>query len=257
MKWFVGALLGLSLGLCLADQKTQPAPSLFSEIGGICHDLETITGLKFTHTVPSAVIDKDQLRTFLNGRIDKAMKPADVKAESLILKMLGLVPQDYDLRQETVDLLTEQAAAFYDYKKKKLFLLAGDTGDAALMALAHELSHALADQNFHLEKFIKEDNGSDDAATARMAVMEGQATWLMSAYLHMRAGLGPDVPEPILQMMSSSVEESATQYPVYSQSPLYIRDSLVFPYKGGMLFRTRFSGSWERPDSRKYSGGRL
>ena len=58
----------------------------------------------------------------MSSRVDKAIKPADIKAESLTLKMLGLIPQDFDLRQQTVDLLTEQAAAFYDYQKKKLFL---------------------------------------------------------------------------------------------------------------------------------------
>jgi hypothetical protein len=149
------------------------------------------------------VIDKAHLRKFLESRVNKSIKPDDLKAESLTLKMLGLVPPDFDLRQQTVDLLTEQASAFYDYEKKKLFLLDGDTGDAGIMALSHELAHALADQNFNLKKYIKEDTESDDAATARMAVMEGQATWLMSAYLHLRSGLGPDVPPEIIQMMSN------------------------------------------------------
>lgn len=236
MKPLLAVLLGISSGLCLAGDKST-TPSLFTEISDISHDLEQITGLKFSHPVPSAVIDKEHLRKFLEGRVNKSIKPDDVKAESLILKMLGLVPQDFDLRQQTVDLLTEQASAFYDYQKKKLFLLEGDAGEAGLMALAHELAHALADQNFNLKKYIKEDTESDDAATARMAVMEGQATWLMSAYLHMRAGLGPDVPEQTIEMMSGSLDDSGSQYPVFSQSPLYIRQSLVFPYKGGMLFQ--------------------
>ena len=211
--------------------------SLFPEIEGISRSLEEITGLKFKHKVAAAVLDKDQLRKFLTTRIDKTMRPADIKAESLILKMLGLIPGDFDLRGQTVDLLTEQAAAFYDYQRKKLFLMQGDTGEAALMALAHELAHALADQNFHLEKYIKQNSQSDDAATARMAVMEGQATWLMSAYLHQRAGLGVDIPPVMMQMMSTSLEQGASQFPVFSQSPLYIRESLIFPYRGGLLFQ--------------------
>ncbi|MBV8819049.1 MAG: hypothetical protein JO022_11880, partial [Acidobacteriaceae bacterium] len=116
------------------------------------------------------------------------------------------------------------------------YVMEGDTGESALMALAHELSHALADQNFHLDKYIKQ-NESDDAATARMAVTEGQASWLMSAYLHQRAGLGPDVPKAILEMMSNSIDEGPSQYPVYAQSPLYVQQSLTFPYKAGMLFQ--------------------
>jgi hypothetical protein len=238
MRRIVAVFAGLALAVSLSAQKETPkAESLFSEIDGICRDLETITGLKFKQKVPSSVYSKDELRKFLSTRIDKVMKPSDVKAESLILKMLGLVPADYDLRGQTVDLLTEQAAAFYDYQKKRLYLMEGDTGESALMALAHELGHALADQNFHLEKYIKQNNESDDAATARMAVMEGQASWLMSAYLHQRAGLSPDVPKPILDAMAGSFDQDAGQYPVYAQSPVYVRESLIFPYKAGMLFQ--------------------
>ena len=59
------------------------------------------------------------------------MKPEDVRAEELTLKMLGLVPADFDLRKNTLDLLTEQAAAFYDYNQKKLFVLEGWRASAA------------------------------------------------------------------------------------------------------------------------------
>jgi hypothetical protein len=236
MKPLAAFLLALFTGPALAAEKPPTTP-LFDQIGEISRALEQITGLKFSRPVPSAVIDKEHLRKFLEGRVNKTIKPADLKAESLTLKMLGLVPQNFDLRQQTVDLLTEQASAFYDYEKKKLFLLQGDSGEAGLMALAHELGHALADQNFNLKKYIKEDTESDDAATARLAVMEGQATWLMSAYLHMRAGLGPDVPKETIEMMGNSLDGGGAQYPVFSQSPLYIKQSLVFPYKGGMLFQ--------------------
>src|SRR5271165_5855828 len=115
MRKLFAAAFALAGAACFASQKDNPSDSLFSEVPGICHDLETITGLKFHKPVPSAVLNKDQLRAFLSKRIDKVMKPEDEREESFILKVLGLVPADYDLRKETVDLLTEQAAAFYDY----------------------------------------------------------------------------------------------------------------------------------------------
>ena len=37
--------------------------------------------------------------------------------------MFGLVPQDFNLGRETENLLGEQAAAFYDYKKKRLYII--------------------------------------------------------------------------------------------------------------------------------------
>ena len=227
-----------------------PAQELFSDIGRIKEGLSAITGLKFQHNVPYALITKDQLHRYLEQRLRETMKPDDVRAEELTLKMLGLVPADFDLRTSTLDLLTEQAAAFYDYNQKKLFVLEGTGGkpgaaspgaaanDEERVALVHELAHALADQHFHLAKYIREGMRSDDSATARQAVMEGQATWLMAAYVSREGGGKPEVPEAVLALMKKSIEGSAAgQYPVFSQAPLYIRESLVFPYANGLEFQ--------------------
>jgi len=230
--------IALFILLAVALLHAADPPPFFSEIGTIEAGLSSITGLRFTRPVPYGVLNKDQLRTFLDERIKKAIKPADLRAEELTLKMLGLVPSDFDLRQNTVDLLTEQAAAFYDYNKKKLFVLEGSgTGMEERTALVHELAHALADQHFHLGKYIREGEPSDDGSTARLAVMEGQATWLMAAYLSKQDGGPAEVPDHMLSLMTESIQSSAREYPVFSKAPLYIRESLVFPYAEGMLFQ--------------------
>src|SRR5205807_7634882 len=126
MKRFLVLAISLLLLVAATAQQSGPPSSLFADIQKINADLEDITGLKFNKKVPAAMINKDQLRKFLDERIDETMKPADIRAEELTLKMLGLLPKDFDLRSGTVDLLTEQAAAFYDYHKKKLFILEGD-----------------------------------------------------------------------------------------------------------------------------------
>jgi len=210
----------------------------FAEIAAIEEGLSVITGLRFTRKVPYAVINKEQLRRYLEKRIKEAVKPAELRAQELTLKMLGLAPADFDLRQNTVDLMTEQAAAFYDYNKKKLFILEGTANGAEeRIALVHELAHALADQHFRLGKYVREGSRSDDGSTARLAVMEGQASWLMTAYMSKQAGGPAEVPEQMLDMMSRGIAASAAQYPVFSKAPAYIRESLVFPYSSGMLFQ--------------------
>ena len=232
MKRLLACLLGTALLLPAAEWP------LFSEIGTIEEGLSEITGLRFTRHVPYATISKEQLRRYLEDRIKESIKPADMRAEELTLKLLGLIPPDFDLRQNTVDLLTEQAAAFYDYNKRKLFVLEGsEAGAEERMVLVHELAHALADQHFPLRKYIREGSQSDDGSTARLAVMEGQASWLMAAYLSKLGGGPAEVPDAVLQLMTSTVEGSPAQYPVFSKAPPYIRDSLVFPYTDGMLFQ--------------------
>ncbi len=238
----------LSLTLVAAIAAETPAPevnkaTIAKELTDIEAALTEITGLKFHKAVPYAVIDKRQLHKFLEDRMQDAVKPSEIHAEETTLKMFGFLPADYDLKKATVELLTEQAAAFYDYHKKKLFILETEEStpdlhtDAEKMALSHELGHALADQQFHLDKFIKEGARSDDGSTARLAVMEGQASWLMTAYLSKLSTGQAAIPPGVLEMMSDAVENSASQYPVFSKAPLYLRESLVFPYTSGMLFQ--------------------
>jgi hypothetical protein len=216
-----------------------PAQELFTHLDAIKQGLSAITGLEFTREVPYALITKDQLAKYLAKRLKETMKPEDVHAEEVTLKMLGLVPQDFDLRKNTLDLLTEQAAAFYDYNQKRLFVLQGaGAGEEERVALVHEMAHALADQHFHLAKYIHEGMKSDDSSTARQAVMEGQATWLMAAYLARESGLPAEVPAQAIELMKKTVESTAgDQYPVFTQAPLYIRESLVFPYAEGLAFQ--------------------
>jgi hypothetical protein len=169
--------------------------------------------------------------------VKDSASPEDIRAQEMVLRKFGLVPQDFDLAKTTVDLLTEQAAAYYDYDKRKLFIIESTPSDNQDPVLAHELSHALADQHFRLAKYIRKGRDNDDASDARMAVMEGQATWMMSEYLAREMGRSlKDSPE-LVTMMSSMSASGEGQYPVLDNSPLYVRMSLIFPYTKGMLFQ--------------------
>ena len=230
-------VLGL---LCAAWAGAQPASdarNLCSQVPAIAESLTQISGMKLYHPVPCAFITKEKINEFLKKRVHDNENPEDIRAEELVLKKFGFVPPDFNLADSTVDLLTEQAAAFYDYNKKKLFITETTPSDSQDMVLAHELAHALADQSFHLARYIRQGRKSDDGATARLAVMEGQATWLMSEYLARRAGRSlRDSPE-MVALMSSDNDAGGGQYPVFENAPLYLRQTLVFPYTKGMLFQ--------------------
>ncbi|HEX4230913.1 MAG TPA: hypothetical protein VHZ07_19705 [Bryobacteraceae bacterium] len=210
--------------------------TIFSQINAIVKTLSAITGLPEKHPVTYAEISKKQLRQFLVKRIKKTLKPAELHADELSLKMFGLVPQDFDLKQSTIDLLTEQAAAFYDYQERKLFLLQGSSFTAEQTTLAHELSHALADQNFNLSKYMDSSPGNDDENLAHTAVVEGEASWLMVAYDLKASGQPPVPTREMLDSVADSSDSSMAEYPVLKSSPLYIQQSLLFPYSEGTLF---------------------
>ncbi len=231
-------ILLLLANLAGARQKPPVQDELFGEIDSILADLGKITGWKAKRKVPADYISRDKLRKFVEGRLREEVKDNDVHIEEQILQMFGLVPKQFDLRKSTVDLVTEQAAAFYDYNRRKLFVL--ETNESTLerrVTLAHELAHALADQQFSLKKYIRGGMQSDDMATARQAVVEGQATWLMWAYMSVRNGKEPSVPIELLANAGLSAESAGAGFPVLAEVPLYLRESLIFPYTRGLLFQ--------------------
>lgn len=233
--WFV--LLLFCAAWCAAAWAQKGDRAIFDEVGSDLRELAQITGLKLRHKVPYDLISKDQVNRYLKDRVGETSTPEELRVEELGLKKFGFVPQDFDLAKTTVDLLTEQAAAFYDYHKKRLYITDWAPSGMREAALVHELAHALADQNFHLERFIRQGSDDDDLSMARMAVMEGQATWLMSEAEERRAGQSLKDNEAAVELMSKAMESGGDEYPVFESAPLYLRRTLVFPYTQGMLFQ--------------------
>ncbi len=226
---------GLSL-LLLAAQPSATTDPVFDQISSIVQALSEITGFSEQHPVPYGRMNKRQLRHFLKKRIKKTLKPEEIYADELALKMFGFVPSNFDLRKSTVDLLTEQAAAFYDYDEKKLFLLNNSSMASETVTLAHELAHALADQHFHLADFMDDTPSNDDENLAHSAVVEGEASWLMVAYELKQAGRNPVPTADALGAVVDASSSSLAEFPVLRGAPLYIQQSLLFPYIEGTKF---------------------
>ena len=220
----------------LAVSALAEEPALFKQIDPLVKELSEITGLQPLKKVQPEFIHRDKLKGFLEERMKEAVKPEEIRAEELTLKKFGFIPADFDLKKTTLELLTEQAAAFYDYRKKKLFVLEGGTDEMQKIALVHELAHALADQHFHLEKFIQSGK-NDDSATARVAVMEGQAQWLMLEYMARKSGQSLRTNPAMAAVLNRMSDGSGADYGVIGSVPLYLKETLLFPYTGGMMFQ--------------------
>jgi hypothetical protein len=266
MQRIVPLALSVATWLYAQPAAAPPRPEVFDGVDVAVEELSRITGLEPLKKVATGIMDRAGLKQFLEERIREEVKPEEIRVEELALKRFGLVPADFDLKRTTIDLLTEQAAAFYDFHKKKLFVLqedavkvpvaAGMAKEAQAMIVVHELAHALADQHFNLEKFIKRGR-SDDASTARMAVMEGQATWLMMEVMAQRSGQSLTRSPVMVELMGAASRETMlSQYPVLSKAPLYIQASLLFPYTSGLRFqnavvekqgKTGFSQVFQQP----------
>lgn len=237
MRKYLAVLALLAAAFTALGQAPAPAAeSPFASIQEHIDDLSRITGLKPLRKVQCDTIGRAELRKFLEQRVREEIKPEELRIEELALKKLGLVPPDFHLAATMVDLMTEQAEAFYDYRRKKLFLVEADPTPMQQPALFHELAHALADQHFQLEKFIRRGK-TDDSSLARLAVMEGQATWLMYEWMAGKAGQSLRKQPGLAHMLLSRSDSLMGQYPILGTVPLYLRASLLFPYTEGLRFQ--------------------
>jgi hypothetical protein len=207
------------------------------EIDSVLKELSDITGFRIRKQLPFALITREQVNEYLKEQIRRSVKPDEIRAEEITLKKFGFVPPGFDLKQTTIDLLTEQAAAFYDFKRKKLFISDWATANMRDVALIHELAHALADQNFPIQKFTGKGPDNSESSLAREAVVEGQASWLMLEVGARRNGRTLADPQTAREFLTADTESQPGQFPVFSNSPLYLRKTLMFPYDEGEKFQ--------------------
>jgi hypothetical protein len=223
--------------LASAFLRAASLPAVFSQMDQMTATLGEITGWPVKKKVPSEILTKEKFQHYLSTHIKDGAHDKETRAQELALKMFGLVPQDFNLAKETEDLLGEQAAAFYDYRKKRLYIIdSTPAGEEQQMALVHELAHALADQQHALGRYLNHGNPDSDESTAREAVMEGQATWLTWAYEAKLAGGKAEVPQRMLDQLTQDHDDNAA-FPVLDKTPLYMRESLLFPYNSGARFQ--------------------
>lgn len=200
--------------------------------------LAEISGLPMRHALRFQAISRPEIAKYLDERIRESATPKEIDLEETALKLLGFVPSDFSLRKAMIDLLSEQAAAFYDYHRRALFLANWTPVSLRDEAVVHELAHALADQSIHLEKFIKKVDRDSEKSLAREAVVEGQASYLMLAYAAKQQGQPPLGVRPAPDQFDRALETTGGEFPVFDAAPLYMRASLVFPYTWGMAFQT-------------------
>lgn len=208
------------------------------EVDEITRKLGEVMQLKPRRPIPVHQMTREALKRDFTRRADKAMKPEEQRVDELTLQWLGFVAPGFNLKTTTVDLLSEQAAAYYDYRRKRLVMLANPLGEFDPNVLAHELSHALADQHFKIGRFIDGAKSGDDAELARQAVVEGQASWLMADYeSRQRDGTSLTEVPSRLPAWSSFDDKASFAFPELEKAPLYLRVNLLFPYWEGGRFQ--------------------
>jgi hypothetical protein len=197
-----------------------------------------IRQLAVLNAVKSGAQSRAEIERMLVRNLDEQTTPAELRASELALRKLGLVPAGFAMRSFMIELLTEQVAGYYDPKTREFYLADWIDLDGQQPVIAHELTHALQDQHFNLRRLENWPKGDSDAELAAHALVEGDATLVMTFYV-MR-----DLKRIAAMMKSMNASASASEK--IERAPRVLRDSLLFPYKQGMEWASHVyrRGGW-------------
>jgi hypothetical protein len=183
----------------------------------------------------------DEIETMLAEELDEE----ELAARTDVLVALRAVPADLDLAVVQRDLLTGQVAGFYDPDDGRLVVRVPDDGQLRPLdrvTLAHELGHAIVDRTIGLPDL--EDDLDGDAALARLAVIEGDATLLMHRWALEHLSFAE-------QLGMAGAGDLVGQQEQLAALPHHLTRELLFPYTVGLdLVCDRWlDGGWAAVDA--------
>jgi hypothetical protein len=257
MRRFLAFGLLLLVALPAAAQQTAPPTAPPLVVPGTANferaadevlvEVSRLIELPVKAPLKKSIRTREEIRAFVTREMELDREPAKRYADRRALEKLGLIPKGFDLDAFLLDLLTEQIAGLYDPKEREFFIASWIEVEDQRVVMAHELVHALHDQHFGLEQWIRAAKPNDDALLARDAVVEGAAIGGMMDYMLREMNLKvrdmPDLESIMERQFGSSIGES----PQLASAPLYIRDAIMFPYVAGTTFTQqvlRASSGW-------------
>ncbi len=195
-------------------------------VATIARRVEQIRGLRFRRPpVPAEVSPAQAQRDGLED-LDRSYPAARRHADEEVLKLVGLLEPSIDLRHVSATVFGQGVAGYYDPRTKRLRIVRGaQTTDRFLeeITLAHELTHALEDQRFGLD--LADTSGSDDAALAWLALVEGSATAVMFTYAERHF-----TSDQTLGGLFASLGQNT------GDLPPFVEAQLLLPYLAGQRF---------------------
>jgi hypothetical protein len=229
---------------------SKEAEELFHDVDQILQFASKDTGLPIKKEIKRRLTSRDEVVAYLEKSMAEDKDAQRLRRSELVLKKFGLLPRDFDLQTFLVALLREQVAGYYDPKTATVNLLDWIDVEQQRPVLAHELTHALQDQSFGLEKWMKAgdtdldekkeptaaDFENDEISEARQAVVEGQAMVVLVDYMLAPTGqsilASPQIADALKEGMLVGTADSVE----FKNAPIFLKEELTFPYRYGLDF---------------------
>jgi hypothetical protein len=239
--------------------------------------LPELRRIPFLHEVKRDVTKRENMKALMLKELEEDMTPQEFRANEMSMKAFGLLPRDFNLKDTLAQVYSEEVAAFYDPRTKTMHLIeepkkvetkkapglferlfgkkAEFDKDENKTVIAHELTHALADQHYDLEALDKSVKKDDDRSLALSALIEGEATLAMIG-----ASMDDWDGTQVVNMPAASLDWTFRLMAPFmafmgggktlAQSPAIISESMLFPYMKGVVFCAKLTNDngWKAID---------
>jgi hypothetical protein len=229
--------------------RPEDAKELFRSVDEIFKFASEDTGLPQKNPVKRRLIGQADVEKFVRERVSSKDYDERFTRSEMTMKKFGLLPREFDLRGFLVKSDTQQVAAYYDDETKIISMLNWVPLDEQKPVLAHELTHALQDQNFDLRKWAKagthaasvKPNGrfevdDDESISVRHAVAEGQAMVVYYDYILAPMGRNMKNAPGLISAMEDPSIRAVVDTPMMHSAPMVLREQGAFPYRDGLIF---------------------
>lgn len=204
-----------------------PPKPLSAEWAAVVDDLklfvEAERGLKFKQKVPVVVESQRDFRERLATEAEEygEMDPSE---SYIALKALNLVDRELDVDSAEDPLLDGGTLGYYDSYTNRLVVQAEAPTPFARSIVVHELTHALQDQHFNLDREL---DYYDESSLAFDSLVEGDASRIEVQYIK---SLSPEEQEQAVK------EQEGGSAPPESKSLEILSMLSGFPYEVGEQF---------------------
>ena len=183
--------------------------------------VEEHRGLKFKSQVKVTFLADAEFQAQLNKA--NGTDNSGYVTEAKVLHALGLLDGRPDLARAEQELQGSSVVGFYDPKTKELYVRGVDSKASVRHVLVHELTHALQDQWFAIDRTFPTD---DETEIAFRGLVEGDAVRIEDQYI---AGLSPAEKRQI-------EADNAAGGPVPADVPDVLLELDSFVYQAGPPF---------------------
>ena len=209
-----------------------PTEKLPPAIAKVADEVQQIRGLRFKHPVAAEAVSQTEIARLLNQGLDQGFPKDEAARTGQAWSTMGVIPVGTNLRKAVQDFNSSQVIGFYDDTARRLVTLGGASlNPYERFALAHELTHALQDQNFDLGRVDQLDKTcQDERVEAFLSLEEGDAVetsleWATQSFTSSE-----------VDQFNQEQKDASSSSPLPASVPPFVRNLLVWPYDPGRSF---------------------